>query len=147
MVVVGLLAWPTIKRISENNIKFGKKFNHVRDSLGIPIVEENWTISESNPDNRFWKIADNFEPTHLPIHESKMCYFQDAGSLFGEEDDFFYDMSDSLAYRLILRYEFKKSVWDNEFVRIRKFGKKPAEYWPLTISQTDSVLAKWGLSR
>lgn len=146
VAVVLLLVWPTLRKIREDNIQFGKNFNHVRDSLGVPIIEEDWIISESNPYDRFWKSSDAFGKSNLPIHESKISYIRD-NDIVSEEDDFFYDMADSLAYRLILRYEFKKSVWDCEVVEIRKLEKRPAKYWPVTPAQADSILRKWRLSR
>jgi hypothetical protein len=57
-IVMGYLIWSTIKRIKEDNLSYGKDFNNVRDSLGVPIIEDNWIISESNEYYRFWTNPD-----------------------------------------------------------------------------------------
>lgn len=82
----------------------------------------------------------------MPIHESKISYFEN-DNLVSEVDDFFYNVTDTLAYRLILSYEFKKSAWNCEFVVVEKIKKGPAKFWPITLAHADSVLTKWGLSR
>jgi hypothetical protein len=146
VTLMGFILWPTLKKIREGQLQFGQSFNHVRDSLGVPIIENNFVLYESNPYYRFWAIPDTTGTVKGPIHQSKSSGFYN-DEIVDEEDEFFYEVTDSLAYRLFLRYDFKKSVWECEFVNIKKFRRGPAEYWPLSIAEADSVLTKWGLRR
>jgi hypothetical protein len=145
IVIIGFVSWPTIKKLRESNLPYGKNFNNVRDSLGIPKIGDDWTISESNEYYRFWIAPDTTETQKGAFHQIKSSSFSN-NEITGEEDDFFYDTGDSLAFRLILRYQFKDTTWDCELVRYRKYKQPRTKFWPVTLAQADSVLTKWGLS-
>jgi hypothetical protein len=143
---IGYLSWSIIKKIKESNLPYGKNFNNVRDSLGVPRIEDDWILSESNEYNCFWIAPDTTIKQKGPFHQIKSSSFFN-NQITDEEDDFYYDTGDSLAFRLILRYQFKDASWDCEFVRYTKHKQPSTKFWPVTLAQADSVLTKWGLSR
>lgn len=146
LAIIGFVAWFSIKKFKEDNLPFGKKFNPVRDSLGLPVIGDDWTLSQSDIYYQWWIAPDTSITQQRPFHQIKSVGFYN-DTITDEEDDFYYNTGDSLAYRLILRYRYRDALWDCEIVRIRRLKRKRAEYWPITLKQADSVLATWGLSR
>jgi len=144
IAVIGSLVLP-IKKMWQENFHFGRNFNSVRDTLGIPKIEDNWILKESNIGIKYWIDPDT--TVKVPSHHAKVTRFDinQIDEIGEEEDDFYYDPPDSLAFLLIVRYEFKTGKWNSEFASIRK-GRR-AKIRPLTLAQADSVLNKWHLHR
>ena len=149
IVVIVILAsffWTKWDEIEEDNFKYGKDFNKVRDSLGVPKIEANWITHESYPAFRFWAHPGRAINTIEPHHSSKTSKF-DGDNLVSENDDFHYETNDSLAFRVVYEYYFTDNSWDCEFIKYRKRKFPPTESWKLTLNQADSIINKWGLSR
>ena len=49
IVTLGSFLWVMWNDIAENNFQYGKNFNEIRDSLGVPKIEDNWITHESSP--------------------------------------------------------------------------------------------------
>jgi len=138
--------WTKTKGIKEDNFIYGKDFNTVRDSLGIPKIELNWTTHESSETYKYWAHPGRSVNTIEPMHLNKESRF-DGERLISEEDDFHYETNDSLAFRVVYKYQFDNATWDCKFIRYRKGKYPPATSQSLTIKQADSVLTTWGLKR
>lgn len=138
--------WSTWIEIEESNFKYGKDFNEVRESLRIPKIEENWISHGSYPTSRFWADPGRAIKTTAPHHSSKTSEF-DGTVLVSENDDFHYQANDSIAFRVIFEYHFIDSSWHCELIKYKKGKYPPTESWDLTLSQADSIIDTWGLSR
>lgn len=138
--------WTSFEDAEERYFRYGKGFNSTRDSLGIPLIEENWTTRENNEWRRSWSAPGRGIGTIQPIHLKKTSNFHEE-TLVSEEDRFHYETDDSLAFRVVYKYQFESGIWDCTFIRYRKGKYPPTNSWPLTLEQADSVLDKWGLSR
>ena len=146
IVTLWSFLWTTWNDIEKNNFKFGQDFNEIRKSLGIPTIEENWVTHENNEWRRHWGHPGRGVNTIHPMHLSKTSNF-DGDTLISEEDRFHYETDDSLAFRVIYKYQFDNATWDYKFIKYRKEKYPPTVSWTLTLQQADSVLNKLGLSR
>lgn len=148
VIIVTLVSflWTTWADIEEDNFKYGKDFNKTRDSLGIPSIEENWVTNENNEWRRSWRDPGRGISTTDPIHLSKTSNFN-GDTLTSEEDRFHYETEDTLAFRVIYKYQFHNATWDCKFIKYRKERYPPTDSWTMTLMQADSVLNKWGLRR
>ena len=146
IVTLASFLWTTWNEIEEDNFKYSKDFNKVRDSLGVSKIEANWITHENNKWRRYWGHPGRAVNTIHPMHLSKTSNF-DGDTLISEEDRFHYETDDSIAFRVVYKYQFDNATWDCDFIRYRKEKYPPTSSWTLTLEQTDSVLTKWGLSR
>tara|TARA_R110000796_G_scaffold96719_1_gene202781 strand:- start:167914 stop:168396 length:483 start_codon:yes stop_codon:yes gene_type:complete len=146
IVTLGSFLWVMWNDIAENNFQYGKNFNEIRDSLGVPKIEDNWITHESSPTYRLWAHPGRVLNTIDPIHFGKRSTFKN-DKIVTEEDDFHYETDDSLAYRVIYKYHFVDRIWNCKFIKYRKGKFPPTESWELTLEQADSTINKWGLSR
>jgi hypothetical protein len=146
IVTVTTFIWTRTKAIKDHYFRYGKEFNAVRDSLNVPKIELDWITHDSSPTYRFWSNPKNRVTTVEPMHLYKATMF-DKDKILTEEDDFHYETDDSLAFRVVYRYNFGDSTWDCRIIKYRKEKYSETESWKLTLGQADSVLNKWGLSR
>ena len=146
IVTLTTFLWTKTKEIKKSNFIYGKEFNKVRDSLGVPKIEANWISHESSDTYMYWAHPGRSVNTTEPMHLNKASTF-DGGRLITEEDSFHYETNDSLAFRVIYKYRFDNAFWDCKFVRYRKGKYDATSSWKLTVNQADSVLNNWGLSR
>ncbi|WP_268125533.1 hypothetical protein [Roseivirga pacifica] len=138
--------WTMSKDVSEFRFEYGKNFNDVRDSLGVPKVEDNWITHESSATYRLWAHPGRSLNTIDPIHFGKRSLLED-NKIVTEIDWFHYETDDSLAFRVVYNYHFEDRIWNCEFIKYRKEKFPPSESWQLTLAQADSTINKWGLSR
>jgi len=146
LITVASFLWTTIEDVEEKHFKYGKEFNQTRDSLNIPKIEEGWVTRENNEWRRSWGRPGRGIDTIHPIHLRKTSNFK-GDTLISEEDSFHYETDDSLAFRVVYKFQFDNATWDCHFIRYRKEKYPPTSSWTLTLEQADSVLNKWGLSR
>jgi hypothetical protein len=148
LVVVTLASflWNTWKEPEEDKFKYGKAFNEVRDSLGVPKIEVNWINHESDPAFRFWAHPGRVINTIKPHHSSKTAKFEEE-TLVSENDDFHYETNDSVAYRVTYDYFYLENRWECKLIKYKTGTYPPTESRELTLEQADSVISKWGLSR
>ncbi len=146
IVMLSSFLWTTWSDIEEKTFRYGKDFNGVRNSLGISKIEDDWITHENNEWRRQWGHPGRSVNTIHPMHLGKTSNF-DADTLISEEDRFHFETDDSLAFRVIYKYQFDNASWDCKFIRYRKGKYPPTTSWTLTLQQADSVLNKWGLSR
>src|SRR5687768_12841042 len=93
IVTTASLVWKTWKEIEEDNFKYGRDFNQVRDSLGLSKIEDNWITLENNEWRRQWGNPARGIHTIHPIHLSKTSNFN-GDTLVSEEDRFHYETED-----------------------------------------------------
>jgi hypothetical protein len=134
-------------------VKHGKEYNHERIKRGIPIIEKDWILYETDTiDRKELRIL--YQPAGprrraytLPMHEKKFLFFKD--DTLAAEEDFYVKQYDDRKYKLLLSYSYKINDWGSiglaETVEIN--GKKQTRETGITLSQADSALASWGLSR
>ena len=146
VVTLASFLWTTWSEVEEDNFMYGQDFNKVRDSLGLSKIEENWITHENNEWRRQWGHPGRAVNTIHPMHLSKTSNFN-GDTLISEEDRFHYETDDSLAFRVVYRYQFDNATWDCKFIKYRKEKYPPTISWTLTLEQADSVLNKWGLRR
>jgi hypothetical protein len=138
--------WTKRDEVEEDNFKYGRSFNETRKLLGVPKIEENWVTQGNNEWWRRWRDPGRGINTTKPIHLSKTSNF-DGDTLISEEDRFYYETDDSLAFRVIYKYRFDSATWECKLIKYRKEKYPPTVSWTLTLEQADSVLTKWGLRR
>lgn len=146
VVTIVSFVWTSFEEVEERYFQYGKDFNSTRDSLNIPLIEDNWVTREANEWRRSWRAPGRGIGTIQPIHLSKTSIFQ-GDTLVIEEDRFHYETDDSIAFRVVYKYQFDNGTWDCEFIRYRKEKYPPSNSWSLTLEQADSLLGEWGLSR
>jgi hypothetical protein len=146
IVTIVSFVWTGFEDVEEKYFQYGKEFNSTRDSLNIPLIEDNWVTSESNEWRRSWRDPGRGIGTIKPIHLKKTSNFH-GDTLMSEEDSFHFETDDSIAFRVVYKYQFDNRTWDCKFIGYRKEKYPPTNSWPLTLAQADSVLAEWGLIR
>lgn len=127
--------------------KYGKAFNTIRNSMGIPIIEEDWIAHENGPDYVFWMNPKRIVTATEPMHFHKTSEFID-GELFYEKDAFHYETKGDTAYRLLaIAYLDNNFCIDSlvfDFITYYKGRYPPSEDKYIDLHQADSVLNQWG---
>jgi hypothetical protein len=134
---------------STSNIeKYGKPFNLVRASVGIPAIEENWTVHESDSNYFFWSNSERTVTTTEPMHLHKTGKFIN-GKLAYEKDAFHYETKGDTAYRLLAEayldsnYQIDSLVFD--LITYYKGQYPPTVSKYISRDKADSLLNQWGL--
>jgi hypothetical protein len=146
----------------EKTYKYDTRFNDVRDSIGLPKLEEDWDLYKDGTDfrNRSYLIFINPSVNknwdkNSPIHYSKTIEYTSDTIVY--EDDIYYNgktfktAEGDLSISLAIKYYFINDTIDNE-----KGGwsytlfSNPLNYFQgdkLTKGQADSLLINWKLKK
>jgi hypothetical protein len=131
---------------NDDKLQFGIDFNKTRDSLGVPKIETDWVIQENSPTYYYWAKPDDRVTTFDAFHLKKESYLIN-NELSMEEDQYHYQISDTLGYRLVYNYNFDSSDWRCSLVKYQREKYLTADRIKLRLEQADSVLKNWGLRR
>ena len=132
---------------TSNNKKYGKSFNLDRASIGIPAIEENWTVHESDSNYVFWSNLERMVTTTEPMHLHKTSKFIN-GKLVYEKDAFHFETKGATAYRLLVEayldsnYQIDSLAFD--LVTYHKGQYPPTVSYYISWKQADSLLNQWG---
>lgn len=151
------------------NEEFGTSFNEVRGRHGIPKIPSNWytkttsivqvgvgfyKYTENSPwGSQIWTDWSNNEArSNEPYHKEKEIYkvFSAIRST-AEIDRYVYQVNDTTEIILELKFSFATSLdsaWSAELIKTID-SKEDYKIFStnLSLSQADSVLNEWGLSR
>jgi len=124
--------------------RYGKTFNSERRKIGLPSIEESWTLRISDSSHTQWSHKAIYNTRDVPEHIWKTLYFNDS-TLIAEEDAFNYDQRDSIGDRLIVTSYFGTSdSMKFEFSRHYYKSYPPSEMHEVSFSFADSLLRHWG---
>ena len=137
---------PFLESRREQFPEFGMKYNEVRDSLGIPLIEENWILFDYNDNMQFWKHPIGKVYTHEPFHFYKEQIFEN-GKLRKEIDGFHYETNGPTAYRIKYTYNFNEGTWNCYRIDYNKNSFPQTSSASISILEADSVLKTWKISR
>ncbi len=132
---------------TSNIKKYGKSFNLDRASVGIPAIEENWNVHESDSNYVFWSNSKRKVTTTEPMHLHKTGKFIN-GKLVYEKDAFHYETKGDTAYRLLVEayldsnYQIESLAFDLITYHKGQYPPTVSEY--ISWDQADSLLNKWG---
>jgi hypothetical protein len=133
--------------------KHGIAYNPERIKRGIPVIEKEWILYETDTIDRrelrilYQPAGPRRRPYSGPVHEKKFLFFKD--DTLSAEEDFYVKQYDDRKYKLLLSYSYKTNDWGSIGLAetTEANGKKQTRENGITLSQADSTLASWGLSR
>lgn len=136
---------------------FGKNYNSVRQQLGIPIVEYGWYTENTSVTRKYRRFGDSLEnnpwmyqlwtefTTNPPDGYTAYHKSKEVGR---NKDEIVYE-SDEFLLQIKFNYlQERDSAWTAVLIKTTN-GKDDylIDQQDVTLSQADSVLALWGLSR
>jgi hypothetical protein len=150
---------------SQDDFKFGIKYNSVRLKFGVPVINKNMVKQEGYGSWVVYNI--NKEPIDKPYHYSKAIVAFDNNKVYQEKDTYRQNFDDTTIRELDMDVFYD---WEHNTVVIqgsvgkldkRKFAIKAEDYlkqippkklpsykWEtLDLNQIDSLLNSWKLSR
>ena len=150
---------------SEDDFKFGIKYNPIRLKFGIPCINKD--MNRQDGYGSFVVYSINIEPSNKPYHFSKAIVAFDNDKIYQEKDTYRQNIDDSTIKQLDMDIFYD---WTNNAIIVqgsvgkldkRKFGIKSEDYlkstpplrlpsykWEvLDLSQIDELLKIWQLSR
>lgn len=135
--------------VKENDLeladKYGLRYNSIRLTHGIPMIEKNWIAHEVDSSHIFWSNAQRKVDKIEPFHLYKTTYFK-AGGIYNEKDAFHYETDGDTAYRLmVFNYFNDQSIDSIQFKLITYFKNQypPSESRMITKEKADSIMSHW----
>lgn len=118
--------------------------NLERSSYGVPLIEKNWIVHRNDSFHIYWSNRNRMVSGTEPYHLYKDITLE-KGMPWIEKDAFHYEMSDTLSFRLISKYDWVEKTFEYELVKYRSADVDPVSSIRITKSAFDSALRVWGI--
>jgi len=148
VIVVGLVIGHFLNRpkFKADTDEFGRPFNNRRKQIGLPIIEDSWVAHNSDSTGATWMNKTHRLLTKDAHHFAKSIIINNE-RLISEEDSYSKFVSDSVDNRVVYLYNLDTKKWDCT-LSVHHYGTyPPSKAVQLNLTQADSILESWGLSR
>jgi hypothetical protein len=134
---------------NSSNEPYNQNYNSVRKSLGIPPMPKNWYTKKNRGNSQLWSDY-SAGVTGVPFHKEKEIH-RFKRDIDKETDRYEFIKNDSVSYLLEINYSYlapRDSPWNVYYIEtIDTFDDYLVTSKDLTLTQADSILKSWGLSR
>ncbi|NOS92636.1 MAG: hypothetical protein HOP30_11980 [Cyclobacteriaceae bacterium] len=135
-----------IRTISDQSYlqPYNFNFNQVRDSLGVPLIENGWAILRADSSGGIWGFSNRIRDDK-PYHSKKEVKLRNLVLL--KEIDSYECIPDSLNHKVIYEFDFSNRTWNCIYVKEKSNAILPAKGKKILLKQADSIINRWGLNR
>lgn len=119
-------------------------FNNVRDSLGIPRLEADWTIISADSTGGLWGYENKIQDDK-PLHWKKEIRLKN--NSLTNEIDYYQKINDSVKHSVVYNFDFIRNSWSCSYAKKNANNIFPVQGNKISLIKADSIITSWGLER